>query len=654
MQKRENNRKENLMKRFGQRSRQLLSVLLAVFLVAGSVPLQALAEQNTVSGNETIYADTAADTAAEAKDAEAAELTAESGAAAAEDAAEDAAQNTAEDTTAAADGGMLEPIDISEEGLAEAQTDFDALALLMEQEAEGDELSAEGASAATLQTAADYLRSRVVARKQIVSLDYITDEKNPLTALKSIVTETFAEREEGEPYEGDYLYWNMSSYKYGVKKISGGFRMLFLFAYHSTADQELYVNTRVALLKQQLGLTSAALTDAEKILAAYDYITANVQYDFENYLSSNPNEKIYTAYGALADGRAVCQGYAMLMYRLMKEAGIGVRLIPGYGKKEAHGWNIVRIAGVYYNVDSTWDSTIRQETGSYSYFLKNEEEFTEHVRFDAYRTSDFHAEYPMAQYSYVMTGSAKDAPLKLKASGSLPTFGVTAARNSNSSLTLSWGAVAGATQYEVYLKGADQSYIWQQSVAGNQATLVIAPPAALTYRVAAVARTNGRDKVIALSADTPVDGKVIYPQKGSRFQSDLCTYKVLSASDSSRTVAVSAIQKTAVTADIPATMQWDGLTYKVTQISAKACKNRTKLKTVYIGKNVKKIGAGAFGGCKKLRNIVIRGKSLKKIGSKAFSKTKVKTVSAPSGKKKSYLKSLKKAGVSKKAKFYAL
>lgn len=57
--------------------------------------------------------------------------------------------------------------------------------------------------------------------------------------------------------------------------------------------------------------------------------------------------------------------------------------------------------------------------------------------------------------------------------------------------------------------------------------------------------------------------------------------------------------------------------YKVTAISSTALCNESKVKTVYIGDNIKTIGASAFEGCKNLKEVYF-GKRVKKIGEQAF------------------------------------
>ncbi len=68
---------------------------------------------------------------------------------------------------------------------------------------------------------------------------------------------------------------------------------------------------------------------------------------------------------------------------------------------------------------------------------------------------------------------------------------------------------------------------------------------------------------------------------------------------------------------IPDTIKVNGITCKVTGISANAFKNNKSLKSVTIGRNVTVIGTNAFYGCKKLSK-VSGGNGIVKIGHRAF------------------------------------
>lgn len=120
---------------------------------------------------------------------------------------------------------------------------------------------------------------------------------------------------------------------------------------------------------------------------------------------------------------------------------------------------------------------------------------------------------------------------------------------------------------------------------------------------------------------------------------------------------VKPLKKTYTKVEIPSTIKYDGVTYKVTAIANNACKNNAKLKTVTIGTNVKAIGSKAFYGCKKLLKMTIKTTKLteKEVGKQAFTKMgssnyKKVTVKVPKKKLKAYRKMLQKRGLSKKAK----
>ena len=57
-------------------------------------------------------------------------------------------------------------------------------------------------------------------------------------------------------------------------------------------------------------------------------------------------------------------------------------------------------------------------------------------------------------------------------------------------------------------------------------------------------------------------------------------------------------------------MKIDGRTYKVTSVKEGAFANNIKIKSIVIGKNVKKIGKNAFYGCGKLKTLVLNANTV--------------------------------------------
>ena len=203
----------------------------------------------------------------------------------------------------------------------------------------------------------------------------------------------------GNPTEGDYLRWQYggwtSSTSYYTKDSTDYMTITYTYTYYTTSEQEAAVDEKVDEVLTDLDVTNK--NDYQKIRATYDYICEHTVYDYDN-LEDDEYKLKYTAYAALIDGKAVCQGYALLFYRLALELGVDSRLISGTGNGGAHGWNITELNDVYYNLDTTWDAG----ESEYSYFLKCDANFKGHERDEEYATEEFYASYPMAEEDYVV------------------------------------------------------------------------------------------------------------------------------------------------------------------------------------------------------------------------------------------------------------
>lgn len=136
-------------------------------------------------------------------------------------------------------------------------------------------------------------------------------------------------------------------------------------------------------------------------------------------------------------------------------------------------------------------------------------------------------------------------------------------------------------------------------------------------------------------------------KKGDIVQVSSFQYKITGNSTVSLKAPVNKKIKKAV---IPASVNIEGKTYKVTAIDAKAMKGMAELQTLTIGKNVKTIGQQAFYKCKKLKTVTIQTELWKSVGSKSFSGIANKAnIKVPKKKLASYKKLLKKGGVPKTA-----
>ena len=253
-----------------------------------------------------------------------------------------------------------------------------------------------------------YLRKQMVSRETEINLNFpeswFTSHKDGL--YWDLLYDAMKCDDSSTGQEGDALLYGYAGCN--VSYSTAGY-IKYTMAYHSNTEQEAKLTEAVAEAMTTLQLNG--LSEAKKITKIHDYICNHVDYAY-----NSTEEQIYTAYGALCTGKAVCQGYAVLFYRLCKEAGLSVRIISGTGNGGAHAWNIVRIGSKYYNVDCTWDG---QNTATYNDFLlKSEADFSDHTRkswkvagshYLYYTSAEFNAQYPMTEKSWDESDDSNDS-----------------------------------------------------------------------------------------------------------------------------------------------------------------------------------------------------------------------------------------------------
>ena len=122
-----------------------------------------------------------------------------------------------------------------------------------------------------------------------------------------------------------------------------------------------------AALDRALANLRPNMDDFEKELTLHDWLIKSCVYDGEAYeavleeKSLKGIEASFSAWGALAEGKAACAGYARAMQLLLGAAGIPCSYLSGTGvdgetgKAFAHAWNVVTIDGGTYHLDATWN-----------------------------------------------------------------------------------------------------------------------------------------------------------------------------------------------------------------------------------------------------------------------------------------------------------
>ncbi len=181
--------------------------------------------------------------------------------------------------------------------------------------------------------------------------------------------------------------WNVSAYKVARNSTAASalFELLYSnpelffvsgvsYSYSASTGNITRVSVRytdsyeVAMQKHQAFISAAqeiiclfqrdeSLTDLELALLIHDYLAANYEYDTAFATGAD----MYTGYGLLVNGMAVCQAYAETFAYLMMQFGVNTALCESDSLN--HAWNIIELDGKEYHLDVTFDDPTYDRDG---------------------------------------------------------------------------------------------------------------------------------------------------------------------------------------------------------------------------------------------------------------------------------------------------
>lgn len=241
--------------------------------------------------------------------------------------------------------------------------------------------------AALLTAFKNEVQTRINTYETNITLPYKTKNSNTEEVMNTLFK---AYKEVAS--KNEYTDYNRSNVSYSLSGSPGNYTFTLKITYSETKEQTEYVMKQAKAIVSSI--IQAGMDDHEKVKAIHDYVVKHVSYD--------TSYKAYTAYEALVNRSAVCQGYTLLTYQLLKEAGIENHFVVGTGDGQPHAWNLVKIDNKWYHLDTTFDDPVPDVQGrvTYSYFNLSDEQI---ARNHVWNRGD----YPQATTNYYDTLTSK-------------------------------------------------------------------------------------------------------------------------------------------------------------------------------------------------------------------------------------------------------
>ena len=170
------------------------------------------------------------------------------------------------------------------------------------------------------------------------------------------------------------FYVDFNHYTYS----SGSLNTMINPNYWYTKQEVSEIDKKVQNVLKKMISRVRGKTDYEKEKSVHDLLIGNVIYDalaLQNLNKYYPRSN--SILGVLFYKTAVCEGIAKVTKMLLNLEGIKCIVVTGFAIKnnEPHAWNIVKINGVSYHLDVTWDISISSKNNiRYDYFNLTDEQ----------------------------------------------------------------------------------------------------------------------------------------------------------------------------------------------------------------------------------------------------------------------------------------
>ena len=176
-------------------------------------------------------------------------------------------------------------------------------------------------------------------------------------------------------YRGQWP-WYMETYSYKYQNDTQRVQSLRItYVEHDEQDRNVYDQELARIISRTV---YPGMSQWQIALSIHDYLAAHYAYD--------ESLKLHNAYDMIDKGEGVCEAYSMLYQDLLEMAG--VESVLCHSEEMNHIWNLVKINGVWYHVDLTWDDPTADCIGRvmHNFFLLDDETIRDeehgHYRWD--------------------------------------------------------------------------------------------------------------------------------------------------------------------------------------------------------------------------------------------------------------------------------
>ncbi|MDW7667799.1 MAG: stalk domain-containing protein [Bacillota bacterium] len=201
----------------------------------------------------------------------------------------------------------------------------------------------------------NYIIDSLYNRESVITVNYKGSSSDLEKTLNSILN--------SDPY----INYSINSWQWSYEGYENNINITIKINHLLTKNQEEEIHKKINYVLSDI--IDPEMTSHEKIKEIHDYIVLNTEYD-----TSYTN---YTHYDALFDNKSVCNGYALLGYKMLKTAGFDVGFVEGTANGENHLWNIISISGYKYHIDMTWNDPVPNlDYPVYNYYMLTDKEIS--------------------------------------------------------------------------------------------------------------------------------------------------------------------------------------------------------------------------------------------------------------------------------------